>query len=127
MTITRREVLIGGAASVTAPSIRARAQATEVVIGATYPMSGANAQMGVDAQHAFNTALDIINNDVDLDIIMARGAGLTGLGGAKLRLVVADNQSDPQKGRAEAERLITREKVSALIGTYQSSVAVTVS
>jgi branched-chain amino acid transport system substrate-binding protein len=127
MTITRREVLIGGAASVTAPSIRARAQATEVVIGATYPMSGANAQVGVDAQHAFNTALDIINNDVDIDIIMARGAGLPGLGGAKLRLVVADHQSDPQKGRAEAERLITREKVSALIGTYQSAVAVTVS
>ena len=58
---------------------------------------------------------------------MARGAGLPCLGGAKLRLVVADHQSDPQKGRAEAERLITREKVSALIGTYQSSVAVTVS
>ena len=90
-------------------------------------MSGANAQIGVDAQHAFNTALDIINNDVDLDIIMARGAGLPGLGGAKLRLVIADHQSDPQKGRAEAERLITREKVSALIGTYQSAVAVTVS
>src|SRR6516225_4546237 len=58
---------------------------------------------------------------------MARGAGLPGLGGAKVRLVVADHQSDPQKGRAEAERLITQEKVSALIGTYQSAVAVTVS
>jgi branched-chain amino acid transport system substrate-binding protein len=127
MTITRRKVLIGGTASVAAPSIRARAQATEVVIGATYPMSGANAQIGVDAQHASNTALDIINNDLDLDIIMARGAGLPGVGGAKLRLVFADHQSDPQKGRAEAERLITREKVSALIGTYQSAVAVTVS
>ena len=127
MPITRREVVIGGAASVTAASTRARAQAKEVVIGATDPMSGANAQIGVDAQHAFNTALDIINNDVDLDIIMARGAGLPGLGGGKLRLVIADHQSDPQKGRAEAERLITREKVSALIGTYQSSVAVTVS
>ena len=39
----------------------------------------------------------------------------------------ADHQADPQKGRAEAERLITQEKVSAIIGTYQSAVAVTVS
>ena len=39
----------------------------------------------------------------------------------------ADHQADPQKGRAEAERLITQEKVCAVIGTYQSAVAVTVS
>jgi branched-chain amino acid transport system substrate-binding protein len=38
-----------------------------------------------------------------------------------------DHQADPQKGRAEAERLITQEKVCAIIGTYQSAVAVTVS
>ena len=52
---------------------------------------------------------------------------MPGLGGAKVRLVFADHQADPQKGRAEAERLITQEKVCAIIGTYQSSVAVTVS
>jgi branched-chain amino acid transport system substrate-binding protein len=126
MTITRRDALIGGVASAAVLSTPARAQ-SEVVIGATYPMSGANAQIGVDATHAMNTALDIINNDMDLDIIMAKGAGLPGLGGAKMRIVIADHQSDPQKGRAEAERLITQEKVSALIGTYQSAVAVTVS
>ncbi len=39
----------------------------------------------------------------------------------------ADHQADPQKGRAETERLITQEKVCAVIGTYQSAVAVTVS
>src|SRR6202000_3126061 len=58
---------------------------------------------------------------------LARGAGLPGLGGAKIRLVYADHQADPQKGRAEAERLITQEKVCAILGTYQSAVAVTVS
>src|SRR5881409_801241 len=110
MTITRRDVLIGGAASV-ALANAARAQTVqEVVIGALYPLSGANAQIGVDAQHAFETALDIINKDLDLDLVLAKGAGLPGLGGAKVRLVYADHQGDPQKGRAEAERLITQEK-----------------
>jgi branched-chain amino acid transport system substrate-binding protein len=52
---------------------------------------------------------------------------LPGLGGARIRLVFADHQADPQKGRAETERLITQEKVCAVIGTYQSAVAVTVS
>jgi len=126
MTMTRRDALIGGVASAAVLSTAARAEG-DVVIGATYPMSGANAQIGVDATHAMNTALDIINNDTGLDLIMAKGPGLPGLGGAKMRIVVADHQSDPQKGRAEAERLITQEKVAALIGTYQSAVAVTVS
>jgi branched-chain amino acid transport system substrate-binding protein len=126
MKLSRRAVLIGSTASVFATGLRAQ-QPSEVVIGATYPLSGANAQIGVDAQHAFNTAVDIVNNDYDLDLPLAKGAGLPGLGGAKLRVVAADHQGDPQKGRAEAERLITQEKVAAIVGTYQSAVAVTVS
>ena len=117
-----------GFAIMTALSGIARAQqAQEVVIGALYPMSGANAQIGVDAQHAFETALDIINKSHDFDLPLAKTAGLPGLGGSKVRIVYADHQSDPQKGRAEAERIITQDKVSALIGTYQSAVAATVS
>jgi branched-chain amino acid transport system substrate-binding protein len=92
-----------------------------------YPFSGASAQMGVDAQKSFETALDIINKDHDFDLPLAKGEGLPGLGGARIRLVFADHQADPQKGRAETERLITQEKVCAVVGTYQSAVAVTVS
>ncbi|MCP3471207.1 ABC transporter substrate-binding protein [Bradyrhizobium sp. CCGUVB1N3] len=129
MTITRRDVLLGATATATAAlmPLAARAQTSEIVIGLTYPMSGANAQIGVDAQRAFETAVDIINKDLDLDLPLAKGEGLPGLGGAKIRLVFADHQGDPQKGRAEAERLITQEKVCAVLGTYQSAVAVTVS
>src|SRR6266700_964126 len=90
-------------------------------------MSGANAQVGVDARHAMETAADIINNSYALDLPTAKNAGLAGLGNAKIKLIFADHQSDPQKGRAEAERLITQEKVSALIGCYLSSVSSTVS
>jgi branched-chain amino acid transport system substrate-binding protein len=126
MKIDRRAVLIGSTASVFATGLRAQ-QPSEVVIGVIYPFSGASAQIGVDAQHAFNTAADIINSVYDLDLPLAKTSGLPGLGGAKVRLVFADHQADPQKGRAEAERLITQEKVAAIVGTYQSAVAVTVS
>jgi len=127
MTITRRNVLLGATATAAMLPIAARAQTSEVVIGLTYPFSGANAQIGVDAQKAYETAAEIINKNYDFDLLLAKGEGLSGLGGAKVRLVFADHQSDPQKGRAETERLITQEKVCAVIGTYQSAVAVTVS
>jgi len=127
MTITRRNVLLGATASAALLPIAARAQTSEVVIGVIYPLSGASAQIGVDAQKSYETAAEVINKNYDFDLPLARGEGLSGLGGAKVRLVFADHQADPQKGRAEAERLITQEKVCAIIGTYQSAVAVTVS
>lgn len=130
--MNRRELLLAGASTIAATAVayprNATAQAPkEVTIGVIYPMSGASAQVGIDARHAFETALDIVNNDHALDLVAAKGAGLAALGGAKIRLVFADHQADPQKGRAEAERLITQEKVSAIIGCYQSSVSATVS
>ncbi|HUC63092.1 MAG TPA: ABC transporter substrate-binding protein [Alphaproteobacteria bacterium] len=128
MNVTRRNVLLGSAAVMATMATRVRAaQPKDVAIGVLYPFSGPSAQVGVDAKFASETALDIINNRHDLDLPLAKSAGLPGLGGAKVRLVYADHQGDPQKGRAEAERLITQEKVCALIGTYYSSVAVTVS
>src|ERR1700742_2689949 len=124
----RRTLLLGGTAALAASTLPASAQnGGEIRIGFTYPLSGAAAQIGIDAQRAFEAAAEIINNSYDFDLPLAKGAGLPGLGGAKVQLIFADHQSDPQKGRAEAERLITQEKVCAIIGTYQSAVAVTVS
>ena len=126
--MNRREILLGGAAAVTVAGFPLRASAADdVVIGVVYPMSGSNAQIGVDARHAFETALDIINNVHALDLPGAKNAGLAKLGGAKIRLVFADHQGDPQKGRAEAERLITQEKVAAIVGAFHSSVSATIS
>src|SRR6476661_374316 len=127
MTITRRNVLLGATAVAALAPIASRAQTSEVVIGVLYPLSGASAQQGVDAQKAYEAALDVINKNHEFDLPMAKGEGLSGLGGAKIRMVYADHQGDPQKGRAEAERLITQEKVCAVLGSYQSAVAVTVS
>ncbi len=127
MAVTRRDVLLGATATAALMPLTARADTPDVPIGIIYPFSGSSAQIGVDAKNAFETAADIINKNYDFDLPLARSEGLPGLGGAKVRLVYADHQADPQKGRAETERLITQEKVCAVVGTYHSAVAVTVS
>jgi branched-chain amino acid transport system substrate-binding protein len=101
--------------------------ADDVVIGALYPMTGPNAQVGNDARAAMETAVEIINGNHNVPMLLGKGGGLDKLGGAKVRLVFADHQGDPQKARAEAERLITQEHVVALIGSYQSATAATIS
>ncbi|MFQ5936806.1 MAG: ABC transporter substrate-binding protein, partial [Acidiferrobacterales bacterium] len=94
----------------------------EVVIGVIYPLSGPVAQVGKDAVAALETAIEIINEDVKLNVPLGPGKGLTNLGGAKIRVVVADHQGKPDIGQGEAERMITQEKVHALYGAYYSSV-----
>ena len=102
--------------------------ADEVVIGAIYPLTGNAAQIGADARAAIDTVLEIINGTHEpVPMLMGRGGGLDKLGGAKIRVIFADHQNDPQKARAEAERLITQEKVSTLIGSYTSATAATIS
>jgi branched-chain amino acid transport system substrate-binding protein len=79
MKIGRRDVLVGGAASLAAVSACARAeQSNEIVIGAVYPLSGANAAEGVDARHALETAAEVINTSIDLDLPLAKSAGVAG-------------------------------------------------
>ena len=74
MTITRRNVLLGATATAALLPIAARAQASEVVIGVIYPLSGASAQIGVDAQKAFETAADLINKNYDFELPLAKGS-----------------------------------------------------
>lgn len=127
--LSRRTVIAATpalAAAATANRTSAQ-EGREILIGAIYPFSGPGAQIGVEAKWALDTGQEIVNNSYPFDLLRARDAGLPRLGGAKIRLVYADHQADPQKGRAEAERLITQEKVAGLIGTYYSSVAAVVS
>ena len=42
-------------------------------------------------------------------------------------MIFADNQGTPAAGQNQALRLITEEKVAALIGAYQSGITVTTS
>lgn len=96
----------------------------EVRIGAIYPLTGAAASTGLEMKNALELAADIINNGAgkDLDLPLAAGVGLPNLKNARIKLVFADHQGNPQVGAAEAERLITRENVVALVGSYFSNV-----
>ena len=100
----------------------------EIRIGAVYPLTGNIASTGLDCLHGVELAVEIINGTYpDLNLPLAKNAGLPNLGGAKLKLVVADTKGEPKNGQAEAERLVTQEKVVGMIGAYQSSVTKTAS
>src|SRR5262245_55990831 len=106
----------------------AAAQQT-VKIGAIYPLSGNAASAGGFSKAAIELAVDLINNgNPNLrDVPLADGKGLPGLGGAKIEVIFADNQGTPAAGQNQTLRLISEEKVAALIGAYQSGITVTAS
>src|SRR5215467_9995051 len=101
----------------------------EVVIGVIYPMTGNLAQLGIDSVTAIRMAADLYNGKSELNLPSMKKStdGLPGLGGAKIRLVVVDHQGKPDVGQAETERMITQEKVTAIMGAVFSSVTATAS
>ncbi|HEY4541715.1 MAG TPA: ABC transporter substrate-binding protein [Noviherbaspirillum sp.] len=101
----------------------------EVRIGVLYPLTGAAASSGAEMKNALELAADIINNGAKgiPDLPFSAGGGLPNLKGAKIKLVFADHQGNPQVGATEAERLINEEKVAALVGAYFSNVTATAS
>jgi branched-chain amino acid transport system substrate-binding protein len=103
----------------------AYSQVKEVVIGSLYPLSGINANLGIESKQAIELAVDIINNKYDLNLPLARTEGLPNLGGAKLKIIFADHENNPQKAMVETERLIIQEKVVAIYASYGSSVTAT--
>ena len=100
----------------------------EVRIGVILPLTGAAASTGNELKNASELAAEIVNTEVkDLPLPLAATAGLPNLKGAKIKLIFADHQGNPQVGASEAERLITQEKVVALTGCYFSAVTATAS
>ena len=127
---TRRGFSAGAAAAVLGLAKGASAQAAPVKIGVIYPLSGNSASAGNYSKIAIETAADVINNgnaDIAKFIPLAKGGGLPGLGGAKIQLIFADNQGTPAAGQNQALRLISEEKVAALMGAYQSGITLTAS
>jgi branched-chain amino acid transport system substrate-binding protein len=122
-------LLLGAALIIAGPTSVLPARSQDAVrIGALYPLSGAVAKSGEDTLNAIRLAVDVINGKYpDSNLPFARPGGLPGLKGAKIELITADHQASPEIGAAEAERMIAQQKVVALIGTFLSSVASTVS
>ncbi len=101
----------------------------EIKIGVIYPLTGAAASSGAEMKNALELAADIINNGAKSipNLPFSGGGGLPNLKGAKIKLVFADHQGNPQVGASETERLITQEKVVAIVGAYFSNVTATAS
>jgi branched-chain amino acid transport system substrate-binding protein len=98
--------------------------AEPVKIGVIFPLSGNAGAAGTSAKDAVELGAEIVNAPHPglQGLPLAEGAGLPNLGGAKIQLVVADHQGNPATGQQQTLRLITQEKVVAMLGAYQSSV-----
>ena len=127
-SLTRRGILASLAGVAAAGGARPARAENEVRIGALYPLTGSSSGVGRGNRAALEITAEMINyNHHPFDLLLGDGGGLDRLGGAQVSLVFADHAGDPAKARSEAKRLIVEEKVAALIGTYQSATAVTVS
>jgi branched-chain amino acid transport system substrate-binding protein len=82
--------------------------ATTVKIGEVDPLTGGVSQFGIGCHQGFVLAFDEINH----------GGGILG---QKLELVTEDNQSKPGQSSTAVRKLITQDKVVAILGDATSS------
>lgn len=108
-----------------ASAITIQAHAADVKIGVIYPLTGNAASAGQSAKDAVELGVEIVNRGYPELKAMPLGAtvGLPNLGGAKIVLVQADHQGNPQVGQQQTLRLITQDQVVAMLGSYHSSVS----
>ena len=89
-----------------------RATQDEVLIGATLPLTGAEAKTGVAFKEGYDLAIESANR--------AGGVLVSGRRIA-VRLELLDDHSSPADAVSLAEKLIDERKVKFLLGTYSSS------
>src|SRR3954447_22565959 len=115
---TRRQALRVLAGSIAAPFVLRSAEAAEAVnIGVVLPLSGANAQFGVNSRNGIELVADQIN----------KAGGIKALGGVKIELVIADATSTPTTAATVAQRLLTQNRVTAILGAFVSSLTIAIS
>ena len=90
------------------PSLGVAAQKEEIRLGVIVPLTGGLALDGKNNVKGIEMAVDQIN-----------GAG--GVLGRKIQLMVEDGSCNPDQSRAAAEKLITKDKVHAIIGAFCST------
>ncbi len=116
--VSRRDFLKGAAglgvgAGMSGLALRkvTAAAAKEVNIGVLYPTSGSQARFGQMCENAVKLAVDDVN----------AAGGIKSLGGARLKPIYADIQSDPGVTRNQAERLMATGNLAAATGSYVST------
>jgi len=118
--LTRRQAMARATATVMAAPFLIRsgfAQGAVVNIGVIQPLSGANAQFGINCRNGIEFVADLIN----------AAGGIKALGGAKISLVVSDATSNPATAPTVARRLITQNKLTAVLGAFASSLTLAIS
>ena len=102
--------------------------AKEIKIGVIYPLTGGAAAAGRELRAGVELAVEIANNGMsDINMTMAKNAGIQSLDGAKIELIFKDHEGNPTLGADLAKKLILDDKVDGLLGCYHSSVTKTVS
>ena len=118
--LSRRQAMADGAAVlITAPFVirSSSAQPAAINIGVVVPLSGANAQFGINCRNGIELVADGIN----------AAGGIKALGGVKINLVVSDATSNPATASAAAQRLITQNELTAVLGAFASSLTLVIS
>ncbi|MGD8252208.1 MAG: ABC transporter substrate-binding protein [Desulfobacterales bacterium] len=100
----------------------------DIKIGVIYPLTGGAAAAGRELRAGAELAAEIANAAMaDIDMTMAKNAGIQSMGGAKITLIFKDHEGNPTLGADLAKKLILDDKVDGLLGCYHSSVTKTVS
>lgn len=117
ITLTVSIVVLTFAAQM-AGSGAAPAAPAEISVGVVLPLTGSFAGLGQQYLWADQTAVDVVNNaHPDVSIYYAKTQGLPDFGGAKIKLIVRDDQSKGDLSRTAAIQLITQDKVAWVNGT----------
>ena len=111
-TFGRRAALLSGVVAVAAPAV-ARAQAEPIKVATLTPLTGAGGPYGPTMAKAAAAVVESVNS-----------AG--GVLGRKVVLVSEDDQTSPEPAVRAARKLIDVDKVSAIMGTWASSVTTAV-
>ncbi len=101
--------------------------ANTIKIGVIYPLTGGAADEGRELRAGAELAAEIANNIMPIDMDMAKRAGISSLGGAKIELIFKDHEGNPTLGADQAKKLILDDKVAGIMGCYHSSVTKAVS
>ena len=108
--ISRRTLL---SATLATPMIArtARAQGAVLRIGAPLPLTGGLAPEGLKQKHGYEIWADTVNK---------QGGIKVGNGIAKVEMIYADYESNTARAVQATERMISQDKVSAVLGAYGS-------